>query len=1152
VGGQETAGAAVDELQPDDPDELVATGRRFDRLACHQEAIDFVSRALRLDPGHSEALRRWMEFLRNARRFDEAEDAAGTALDRQPGDPDLHVEAGWLFDKLGRYQEAIDCADRALELDPEHSWALRSRVDFLWHARRFHEAEDAARTALDRQPRDPDVHVATGRLFQTQVRHQDAIHHADRALELDPEHSWALRSRVEFLQEAGRFDEAEDAARTALDQQRDDPDVHVTAGWLFEKQVRYQEAIDCADRALELDPEHSWALRSRVEFLWKAGRFAGAEEAAQAALDLRPGDPDVYVTAGWLNDALHRFEDALACFDRALSIDADNADALEWRTRALRKLCRFDQAGEKADEALGRLPGNPRLRLERGWVCSDRGRWDEALAHAEYALGLDPWNSWALRSRVEFLQGAGRFSEAETAARAALDVRPEDPEVHVTAGWLAESLGRHQEAADRASRALKLDRWNSWALRSRVAFLRKDRRFSEAEEAAQAARRLRAKDPDVHVTAGWLFVKLGRYQEAVDCADRALELDPENPWALRSRMVFLRVARRFTEAEEATRTARELRPRDPDVHVEAGWLYDALDRFQDALPCFNAALDIDPIHAEALEWRTTALRKLRRYDEAEQSARNAIDLRSEDASLYTALGFVHDDRLEFEPALDCYATALELQPADARICLARSATLRSLGRFAEAERDIRAWSERYPNSRALRAELAWIHHDERRYDEARRIFQSLVDTAISGRERSIAWEGLGWIAFTSGHYREAERQFRDALSKRQGNLRYKLALAWALARQDCPDRQQEAESLAREVNEQAADPFAHVCLGVLAFRRGRLASAEYDFKRALEIDPYHGSHTDLGALYAWIGKYDEAESELNQAIGTNWYDIAPHVELGSVFLKLGEDHLSQAEQQFRQALAIDPSSGAAGIGLAQALASSDEDAEAESVLRRLLLRQDVEQRWRVHLALGRLLFQRGDKQRNENLFAEAYAEAQKAIDLAPNNEAEPHFLAGISYYQMSSLAQDLRGGLRYQSRAIHHLDAGLKRDKGNSEANRNRELLEQEQKASRPAIWSGYAVASITLILLSLIWISFFLTSKVSTVMITSTTPILVGLFVVAALLPSLIRLKLPGFEADLEPGAGKVSSGPTGEVTFAPGRFTFPTGPTGQLPRRA
>src|SRR5260370_4967886 len=122
------------------------------------------------------------------------------------------------------------------------------------------------------------------------------------------------------------------------------------------------------------------------------------------------------------------------------------------------------------------------------------------------------------------------------------------------------------------------------------------------------------------------------------CASRALELDPRNPWALLSRVVFLRNARRFGEAEEAARAAHEIRPYDPDVHVEAGWLYDARDRFQDALACFNTALDIDPIHAEALEWRTTALRKLRRYDEAEQSARNALELRSADADLHAELG----------------------------------------------------------------------------------------------------------------------------------------------------------------------------------------------------------------------------------------------------------------------------------------------------------------------------------------------------------------------------------------------------------------------------------------------------------------------------------------------------------------------------------
>ncbi|MBM7773737.1 hypothetical protein JOD54_003941 [Actinokineospora baliensis] len=69
--------------------------------------------------------------------------------------------------------------------------------------------------------------------------------------------------------------------------------------------------------------------------------------------------------------------------------------------------------------------------------------------------------------------------------------------------------------------------------------------------------------------------------------------------------------------------------------------------------------------------------------------------------------------------------------------------------------------------------------------------------------------------------------------------------------------------------------------------------------------------------------------------------------------------------------------------------------------------------------------------------------------------------------------------------------------------------------------------------------------------MLTTTTPVLVGLFTIAVLLPSLIKLKLPGFEADLQAGTGPISPGPTGQVTFGPGRFTVTAGPTGQLPRR-
>jgi hypothetical protein len=82
-------------------------------------------------------------------------------------------------------------------------------------------------------------------------------------------------------------------------------------------------------------------------------------------------------------------------------------------------------------------------------------------------------------------------------------------------------------------------------------------------------------------------------------------------------------------------------------------------------------------------------------------------------------------------------------------------------------------------------------------------------------------------------------------------------------------------------------------------------------------------------------------------------------------------------------------------------------------------------------------------------------------------------------------------------------------------------------------------------------WAAFFLTTKVTTLLFTVVTPLLIGLFTIASLVPSLIKLRLPGFEADLEAGAGRISSGPTGDVTFGPGRFTVSTGPTGHIPRR-
>jgi tetratricopeptide (TPR) repeat protein len=511
---------------------------------------------------------------------------------------------------------------------------------------------------------------------------------------------------------------------------------------------------------------------------------------------------------------------------------------------------------------------------------------------------------------------------------------------------------------------------------------------------------------------------------------------------------------------------------------------------------------------------------------------------------------VHDARLNFGAALTHFAVVIDRDADHVAARIARSATLRSLRRYQEAEREITRLCQLKPSNRELRAELGWIRHDARLLSEAQAIFHGLLDTAVNGRERAEARYSLGWTAFAAANFTTAEQHFRAAIKEQPHVRDWQLGLAWALARQNREERWLEAERIAYDVAERRPDSSAHVCLGVIAFRRGSPASAEYHLQKALELDPYHGSHTDLGALYVQMARYSQAETELGKAIARDWYDTAAHIELGSLFLKLGDARLADAEREFRQALSADPTSGAATIGLAQALAKDSDDTQAESILREALARQDSGDRWRTHLALARLLVQRGDKQQNPDLHMEAYAEAQRAIGLAPESEADPHFVAGVAHHRMGTLTAEARGRIGYRRRAMHHLRECLKRDRGHVEAQRNLQLLERELKAAAPAVWGGYAVAAVSLLLLATMWAMFFLTSKVSTTLLSVNTPVLIGLFTISTLLPTLIRLKLPGFEADLQAGTETISPGPTGDVTFGPGRFTVTTGPTGQIPR--
>jgi tetratricopeptide (TPR) repeat protein len=808
------------------------------------------------------------------------------------------------------------------------------------------------------------------------------------------------------------------------------------------------------------------------------------------------------------------------------------------------------EAEATAAEAVARFPDSVDISIAYGRILLLTYRAEEAAQVFLRAEQLAPQNDRPAAWRVAALSRQRLFDEAIAAGIKATERLPNSSLVRVALGRVFLDSSRPEQALEHFARAATTAPHDIRAINWHAAGLAELHRWPEAQTVIRKAIERDPAETKLYFQLGWILID-DCSREAIEYFDIVLNRAPQHPQALEWRSTALRNLRRFSEAEEATAGAIRLLPRCPRLYVEHAWVSSDQDREDEAVTRVDGALAIDPRHSWALRSRMNFLQWARRFEEAEQAAAEAIELSPKDSGIRVELGRMKDYRREFEPALLCLAIVLARDPDHVEANVAKSAVLRSMRRCAEARREITRLSKLKPEVRELKFELGQIHHDERRLVEARKVFRDLLATAANADEHAEAHHSLGWVAFTETDFITAEQEFRAAIEQQPGDLDYELALAWALTRQGGRRREEEAEQIATKVVERRPDPSAHVCLGVLAFKRGGLAASEYHLNQALQIDPWHGSHTDLGALYSHIGRYDDAESELRQAVTRDWYDTVAHVELGRLFLQLGEQRLPDAEREFRQALACDPTSSSAAIGLAQALEKAGDEIAAESTLRQALRRQEAGDTWRTFLALARLLVQRGDKQQNSDLLADAYAQAQRAIGLAPDAEADPHFVAGVALHRLGSLSVDARGRLGYRRRAMNHLRECVKRDEGHADAQRNLSLLEREMKVTAPAVWGGYAVAGVSLTLLAVMWVMFFLSTKVTAVLLSVTTPVLVGLFTIATLLPTLIRLRLPGFEADLQAGTGVSTPGPTGDVTFSPGRFSAPTGPTGQPPPR-
>ena len=174
-------------------------------------------------------------------------------------------------------------------------------------------------------------------------------------------------------------------------------DAYLNLGDALYEQGRYEEALDVTRIAVERRPEHFQAHFNLGATLDKLGRFEEAETHLRRAIALGPQNLDA---SHQLTELLFRMgedaqdnrkpEAAAEYYIRALEIDPHYVEALHRLASLITDQQRYDEALELFQRLVAIDPSDAVAHGNIGVVLFYLGRSDEALQHFDQALSLNP------------------------------------------------------------------------------------------------------------------------------------------------------------------------------------------------------------------------------------------------------------------------------------------------------------------------------------------------------------------------------------------------------------------------------------------------------------------------------------------------------------------------------------------------------------------------------------------------------------------------------------------------------------------------------------------------------------------------------------------------------------------------------------------
>lgn len=357
------------------------------------------------------------------------------------------------------------------------------------------------------------------------------------------------------------------------------------------------------DSGISIEEAGDFFLNEREYVLWQDRVWIPVETTlfGQAFSDAwRNGAEEYYMRKE--RETIREFlvSDAQATFMPGVVPDVDIAlpsrDALDEIFN--RDLAFFDNRLDRIALASGVSLDDADGLYDAGATYLRLGQLDRALEYFDQSLEMDPTNADAWNGKGVVLTHRRNYADALTAYIQALRNNPNDAGYRLNVALTYHLQGKTEEAEQAYAQAVDQNREFAGIL-DRVLTTAPSTSTAAAGGPADPLRRIAS---DQAYTDAANYLRLKRYDRALEGFDRAIELNAENADAWNAKGVVLTHQRKYSVALAAYGRAAELNPSDAGYHINLAITYHLSGRGDEAKAAYGRAIEIEPTYEGTLEF----------------------------------------------------------------------------------------------------------------------------------------------------------------------------------------------------------------------------------------------------------------------------------------------------------------------------------------------------------------------------------------------------------------------------------------------------------------------------------------------------------------------------------------------------------------------